>query len=233
VKTKPDNSQFKQIFDQVADQYEQVSNPYTIGRRTQILSDWARGRCLEVGAATGILSQILKQNGHQVTATDISPKMVAQIKKKKITSIVCDAEKLPFKAKSFDTIIASEVLYYLDNQQKFLKQASRILKPGGFLLMSNANHNIGHFYDQARTILRKIGISQMYFDDPNRSFIKSSNLIKALKQEGFDIIENKKIVIFPLRQLNFLNCLLEKTFLSHLGLFILTKAQKPGNPSLC
>ena len=47
--------------------------------------------------------------------------------------------KLPFKANSFDIVVASEVLYYLDDPAKAesITRIHEILKPGGFLFITS------------------------------------------------------------------------------------------------
>lgn len=222
---KPSNLEFQQIFDSIATKYDDITNDYAVKRRINFFKEFAKGKCLEIGAGTAEISKALK-NQHQVIATDISPKMVDQIKKKlKIPAYVCDAEKLPFTDNSFDTIIGAEMIYYLDNPQNFINEASRVLKAGGRILLSSANDDI-RFYDSLRAVFRKLGIGSMYFDDQNRKFISSSELIKLLKKGGFRIDQMRKVMIIPIKNLQWLDKILEKTPLSFFGIFIFVSAEK-------
>src|SRR3989344_3591630 len=109
---KPNNEKFREIFDKIAPNFDKISNEYTVARRAELISQWAEGKCLDIGAGTGEISKSLIKNHYEVIAADSSRKMVSEIKKKlKIQAIVCDAEKLLFPNNNFDTVIASELIY--------------------------------------------------------------------------------------------------------------------------
>src|SRR3989344_5178769 len=182
---KPVNKDVSQVFDGVAAYYDAVINSYAIRRRVEFFVLRAEGRCLEVGAGTGTISQVLLAKGHKVVATDISPGMVEEMKKKGINAVVCDAERLPFLDASFDTVLASEMIYYLDHPEQFLKETHRVLKPGGVLLLSSANNRVARFYDWLRAVLRPFGVGGTYFDDPVHTFYSEKELHRLVEQAGF------------------------------------------------
>ena len=45
-------------------------------------------------------------------------------------------KKLPFQNNEFEYILATEVLEYISNQEVFISECKRILKPGGTLILS-------------------------------------------------------------------------------------------------
>ena len=219
------NNEYKGIFDSIASRYDEVCNAYAVSRRRDIIVSWARGDCLEVGAGTGNISKELVKKC-RVVATDISPNMISEIRKKlNIETRVCDAEKIPFPDNSFDTVVASECIYYLNNPQRFLEEAHRILRPKGHLLISSAT-NISKFYEFIRAFLRRLGLKNMYFDDKNRNFMNKNQLKKLLWNTGFRIIEIKRIIIMPFPFLDYFNRLLEKMFIGYLSAFILINSEK-------
>lgn len=223
---KPNNLKFREIFDSIASKYDSITHPYAVSRRIDLFLKFAQGKCLEVGAGTGQISKALSKK-HPVIATDISPKMVSEIKRKlEIKAITCDAEKLPFKNDSFDTIVGAEMIYYLDHPQRFLKECYRVLKPRGKLLLSSANEST-KFYDQLRTILRKVGVGSTYFDDQNRNFITDKKLTNLLQKTHFTNIKIYKFILLPFKFLDPINRILEKTPLNKFGIFIFSYATKP------
>ncbi len=224
---KPSNSEFKQIFDDIALRYNEISNSYLVNKQKTIFGNWAKGKCLEVGAGTGEISKFLSLQ-HAVVATDISPRMVEEIKKIGIEAHVCDGEKLPFNNEMFETVIASEMLFYLDNPDNFLAEAHRVLKPEGRLLISCASNFPVKFYDRLRSWLRKLGMKKgMYFsEDPLREFMTPAKLKHMLKRNNYEIIEIKKSPIIPIASFDSLNRILEKTPFQHFGIFIFALAQK-------
>ncbi|MEX1021372.1 MAG: class I SAM-dependent methyltransferase [Litorilinea sp.] len=67
-----------------------------------------------------------------LTGTDIrpdAPTALAQF----------DAQCLPFAANSFDLLLLFEAIYYLDAPAHFLREARRVLAPGGHLLIGTEN----------------------------------------------------------------------------------------------
>jgi demethylmenaquinone methyltransferase / 2-methoxy-6-polyprenyl-1,4-benzoquinol methylase len=223
--TKPSNPELRDIFDKAAPKYDEITNPYAVARRRDFFLEHAKGNVLEVGAGTGEISRELAKN-HKVVATDISPNMVTEIKKKlNIDAIVCDAEHLPFEDASFDTVVAGEVIYYMDHPAQFIREARRVLRPEGRFLLTSAN-NKTKFYDRIRAMLRKVGLSHMYFDDKIRHFTTVNKLSSQLKNAGFSVLNVYKIMPVPIAAFKTLNKILERTPLRHLGLFIFICAEK-------
>lgn len=216
------------LFDAVAMRYDAITHSYALKRRIEFFLGHAKGDCLEIGAGTGEISKALIAHGHHVVATDISPQMVSQIRNKLgIEAVVCDAEYLPFADESFDTVIGAEMIYYLDYPELFLREAHRVLKPGGYLLLSSANASIARFYDTLRAWLRKIGIGRgTYFDDPVREFFTESQLRTLVSHKEFKVKEIKKAIVIPIGSLDRLNRILERTPLRHIGAFLFLAAKK-------
>jgi ubiquinone/menaquinone biosynthesis C-methylase UbiE len=95
------------------------------------------GSILEVGAGTGALWKHIGPTALKLILTDFSPAMCEQLRQ--IPSAVvkqCDAQALPFKDGEFDVVIASHMLYHLDDPAKALSEFTRVLNPGGKLLAS-------------------------------------------------------------------------------------------------
>ncbi|MBN1384056.1 MAG: methyltransferase domain-containing protein [Elusimicrobia bacterium] len=223
--TKLTNDEFRKRFDGIASVYSEILNPYMIYRRSSELLLSAKGKILEVGAGTGNITSFLKDFSN-VTLSDISEKMCETARKKHNCSVVCcDAEKLKFPDDTFDTVIASEVIYYLDHPDLFIKEALRVLKKGGMLLISSANDDM-RIYDIIRNMVRALGIKRMYFDDGNRRFIKLENILKLLAENGFTVKKAKKIVPIPSKLFHKVNLVLEDTFLNYFGTFIIVIAEK-------
>jgi SAM-dependent methyltransferase len=50
--------------------------------------------------------------------------------------VICSALKLPFPENSFDTVVSTEVLEHVPDPQRALCETHRVLKPGGYLILS-------------------------------------------------------------------------------------------------
>ncbi len=56
-----------------------------------------------------------------------------------------DAQELPFRDASFDLVLLYEAVYYLADAVSFLREARRILRPGGTLVVCSANRQWSGF----------------------------------------------------------------------------------------
>lgn len=93
---------------------------------------------LDVGCGDGSIGKSLRKMGHHVTSVEL-PKVAVLAKKVfNVSSIVaCDAEKLPFHNEVFDVVVAAELLEHLWSPSAFMKEAHRILRPAGHLIISS------------------------------------------------------------------------------------------------
>lgn len=102
-----------------------------------------RGRVLEIGAGGAWLSAELSKltNVVEVITTDFSPKLLQQQAPRvfkeldantaKITRMPADFHQLDFPANYFDFVVSSAVLHQASNIVQVLREAKRVLKPGG------------------------------------------------------------------------------------------------------
>jgi ubiquinone/menaquinone biosynthesis C-methylase UbiE len=105
-----------------------------------------RGRILEIGAGGAWLSAELSKlpNVVEVIATDFSPELLQSQAPKvfkllkanaaKITRMPGDFHQLDFPANYFDFVVCSAVLHDANNIVQVLREAKRMLKPGGQLV---------------------------------------------------------------------------------------------------
>lgn len=221
---KPSNADFREIFNAAAETYDGATNPYALERRVEFVAAHAQGRVLEVGAGTGEIARALGRR-HAVVATDISPRMVAIMERKGVDARVCDAEKLPFDDASFDTVVAGEVVYYLDRPERFFSEAARVLRPGGTLIMTSATR-IAAAYDLLRSVLRMLRIGHTYFEDHMHRFPALGSLRAYLKDSGYSIENEERLIVVPFARLDALNRVLEVGPLRHLAAFAALSARR-------
>lgn len=97
-------------------------------------------RVLEIGVGTGKNFPYYPPDT-DVTAIDISPKMIAHAERKAeregtpVQLELGDAQNLRFPDDSFDTVVATFVFCSVPDPVQGLREAARVLKPGGQLLL--------------------------------------------------------------------------------------------------
>ena len=94
-------------------------------------------RVLNAGAGRGGMSWLLDRAGYDVTSVDIHPDhFIAE-------GLNCEQadlnRPLEFADDSFDLVLAVEVLEHLENPCQFIREAVRVLRPGGQLIATSPN----------------------------------------------------------------------------------------------
>lgn len=112
---------------------------------SKALDDKKKQKVLDVGTGTGALALLLAEMNHEVTAIDLSDKMLnkagqkAEISNLEIDFRLGDAEAPPFENQSFDAIVCRHLLWTLPNPDKAMRSWKDILKPGGRLVIIDGN----------------------------------------------------------------------------------------------
>lgn len=98
-------------------------------------------KILDAGCGTGRTVRNLLHWGAEVTATDLSEEMVKIIKMKfsKVEAIQSDIEELPFEDDTFDAAYSMLVIVHLKDLDRAFDEIYRVLKPGGYFILSNIN----------------------------------------------------------------------------------------------
>ena len=103
----------------------------------------ATGRVLEIGAGTGANLGLYGAGIEGLVMTEPEAAMIRRLQPKAQEDapaaeiVQARAEALPFEDDSFDTVVSTLVLCGVDDQAQALREAHRVLRPGGRLLFSS------------------------------------------------------------------------------------------------
>ena len=108
-------------------------------------SDTSATRVLEVGCGTGHWLAMLGDAGCACAGVDPSRGMLAKTHAAAPAAwfVQARAEALPWAAASFDRVIVVNALHHFDSLDRFLREARRVLRPGGGLLTIGLDPHTG------------------------------------------------------------------------------------------
>lgn len=136
--------QVRQLFDAKAAAWPSKYAPHgrLVGRLTRLTSAImyhvdAGGSVLDLGCGTGELTGAIAAAGMRATGCDISPEMLTLAAAANPSGaaewVQLDPgwQRLPFEPGTFDAVLASSVLEYVDDPTAVLRECCRVLRPGG------------------------------------------------------------------------------------------------------
>ncbi len=129
-------------------------------------------KVLEIGTASGYFANILQLAGFDVTAIDLSPKMINEAKNVSnslgisVEYHVMDAQKLNFDITSFDFVFTRLMTWTIPDVEKFYSQVFRVLRKGGLFI--NIDGDFG-----------KCEFSQDGHEKYSEEIMQEANAIKA------------------------------------------------------
>lgn len=131
-------------FDRVAATFGEVGLPGRTweGLARGLLHLAPRTRYVDLGIGDGLLTLMLAEVAESVTAVDLSPPMLEQLIVRarrrgihNIATVEGDIEELPLEPHTFDVAVLSQALHHAHVPERALREARRILVPGGRVLV--------------------------------------------------------------------------------------------------
>ena len=204
------------VFDSVAPRYDMMNDLMSLGLHrawkafTVLAADLRPGhRVLDIAGGTGDLARAFAKkvgSAGMVVHTDINPSMLRVGRDRLLDAglvlptVVCDAEKLPFAAESFDRVSVGFGLRNMTHKDAALAEMHRVLRPGGKLLVlefSKVARPLERAYDwYSFNVLPRLGrlvagdeASYRYLAESIRMHPGQEELKAMMKQRGFGHVD--------------------------------------------
>jgi 2-polyprenyl-3-methyl-5-hydroxy-6-metoxy-1,4-benzoquinol methylase len=155
---------------------------------------------LDYGCATGNKALQIAGNVKKIYGIDISSKMIEAAKRRTAECKIENADFVQatifdekFDAKSFDVILAFNVLHFSEDMQKVMKRINELLKSGGLIISVTAclgekKTFLSILISFSVFLLLKIGML------PYMRFFKVSELENFITNGDFQIVETESMI---------------------------------------
>jgi demethylmenaquinone methyltransferase/2-methoxy-6-polyprenyl-1,4-benzoquinol methylase len=201
-----DPDDVSKMFDDVANRYDFLNDLLSLGRTkawrravTSIIAPKSGMKILDIAAGTGSSSRPLVDKGAEVTALDFSQGMIEQGRKqdKNINFVQGDALKLPFEDNSFEVTTISFGLRNTSNTEIALKEALRVTKDGGRIVVAEFSHPVNPIFKKIYlnylmkalpVVVKKISKNPdayIYLAESIRAWPDQAELASIMRDSGF------------------------------------------------
>lgn len=166
---------------------------------------------LDVGTGPGFFAVLLSEMGHYVTGIDSSLAMLKSAEEntrglvRTPEFLQMDIENMSFKKEMFDLIVCRNVIWVLDEPEKVYGDFYQILKPGGKLLVYDANWNMPFFDKEMQSRVKqheldyynetgiqfkvRVEEEKYYLEKPLANIFRPDWDFRTLHEQGFEKIK--------------------------------------------
>lgn len=204
---KYDDPKFFEKYSQMSRSIEGLNAAGEWATLKTLLPDFQGKTLLDLGCGYGWhCIYAAEQGAERIVGVDLSEKMLETARAKttddRITYQRCAMEDIEFEPESFDIVLSSLALHYVENFEIIVKKVHTILKPGGAFLFS-AEHPVftaygtqDWYYDESGKILH-FPVDNYYYEGKRTATFLGEEVVKyhktlttylnSLLENGFEI----------------------------------------------
>lgn len=204
---KYDDPKFFEKYSQMSRSIEGLNAAGEWATLKTLLPDFQGKTLLDLGCGYGWhCIYAAEQGAERIVGVDLSEKMLETARAKttddRITYQRCAMEDIEFEPESFDIVLSSLALHYVENFEIIVKKVHTILKPGGAFLFS-AEHPVftaygtqDWYYDENGKILH-FPVDNYYYEGKRTATFLGEEVVKyhktlttylnSLLENGFEI----------------------------------------------
>lgn len=166
-------------------------------RRTKIHEPWlarvldlcrrhgvATGTLLEIGPGFGTFCAVVNDSGafDRVVAVEPTPQLALACRERGVEVIEKGIEDVSHEVADVDVVVSFEAIEHLFDPADLPRQAARLLRPGGLLVLSCPN---GEGFDIAT-----LGPEALAVDPEHVNLFNPTSLAALLERSGFEVLES-------------------------------------------
>ncbi|MFQ5425057.1 MAG: class I SAM-dependent methyltransferase [Phycisphaerae bacterium] len=199
VKSPSDSPRPIELFyDSIADRFDDIMNLYDMRRRVETVFDvflrdfnLTGRKVLDAGCGTGWFSLRASQRGADVTALDIGPRLLEQVRRKCPARTVCGSvTDLQFDDDTFDVVISSECIEHTRQPAVAVRELIRVCRPGGRVAITSNNH----FWYWLCALANRLKLRPY---EGIENWPRWSDLRSWVERENVHVIDQRGIHLFP------------------------------------
>ncbi|WP_446875181.1 class I SAM-dependent methyltransferase [Phormidesmis sp. 146-35] len=206
-----------------------------------------RERVADIGCRSGGQAAYYQEQAgiREMHGFDIAPVPLAEARKKGIVTHewISGVSPCPVEDNFFDAIIAGDLIEHLVDTDVFLEELHRVLRPGGYLLITTPN--LAWWWSRVRLLLGKVpgGIGSVSFQHADDTAVDRKHLrvstnsewVYLFKQHGFKCVSTTGyyypgLLREPLNTVD--RVFTQKPTLANSNLFLLHKSESLGTLSV-
>ena len=172
----------KRAFDRVAwayDTYMQRLGLYREEKILELLELRGHEMIVDLCGGTGYLAERIGSRCKQITIVDYSKRMLSIAQCRSGLHVVeGDASDTPFSDEEFDVALLTDSLHHVENQEGLVREAWRILRPCGRLLVHDFDR--GQFLGKVEMLVERVLFRKVFFR-------KRVDIRALLERNGFRI----------------------------------------------
>ncbi len=134
--------------------------------------DWRDKLVIDIGCGPGNIHATLQGKPKMLIGVDVAPESLRLAGKLGYVPVLADANNLPFKSGIADIVTLNAALHHSENMGSVLKEAARLVKPGGVLVTDHDPQHSAWNYKGLALLLWKARL--LYYRLIGHSFHKSS-----------------------------------------------------------
>jgi len=158
-----------------------------------LLPDCRNFSVIELGSGAGEFARLIEPRVKKITCVDLSAVYVKKLKQAGFEAVRTDFnQNLPFSSRIFSLAISLEVIEHVIEAELFLKEAARILRPKGYLLLSTPN--IAWWGYRLMALIGRPPKKEGY----HFRFFTHHSFMRLLNQSGFAVVKTNSFSTLPL-----------------------------------